>query len=258
MKAVYENRLAMANAVAKMLKDNSAKVAKIPALVVSEASLIALIEKIQVQNEQQELDENAAEQKEAAAIAAIDVACTIISAVKAYAKKKGKIGLLGSFNYSRSALLRTPDNQLVAVLTLIKDNATVIAADIEDYGAGAADIAELELLTEEYKKLNPLPRSNRGKKKSATTGLDKSFKEMTILFDEMDDILNTQRTKDSELFTLYDSTRVVGGRKSKPKDDDKRKLKGKGKKKDEDKDKEKEKGEDAGGETSTPQETPES
>ncbi len=218
MKAVYVRRLTMVKAVLQMLKENAALVATLKKLAANQVVLENLLKKIEKQNQEQELKTNA-EEKQLAAKAAIQAALIIISAAKAYAMDENKTALLAIFNYSESSLDRLDDHTLVATLKLIKDNADLIAADIEDYGADASDITNLETLTKTFETLNPAPRNNRGKKKTATTGLDASFKELTVVMKKMDCLVKAQRKKHPHFCMLYFSVRVVGHTRSKSKDE---------------------------------------
>ncbi len=219
MKSIHEIRLRMAKAVQLLFLQNKVKVAALPKLAAASAKLDGMLVKIGEQIQEQQEQTDAAKQKRKATLAVITVALKVIAAAKAFAMDQ-RPELLAIFNYSKSKLLRLPDTIRPSILKLIHKNATVIVADLPDYGADAADLAELDMLIKAYEALIGKPKTDQGKKASATAGLDHSFVNFMVLMKQVDNLLETVKKTDQDFYVSYRSVRKVGYPKSNGKNGD--------------------------------------
>ena len=213
MNGLQENKLSMYFAVQKVCTDNNGVWTGLPAFVNAFGEFEAVIQGIQDTRVVQERDiKGVTQDKGSAADELIEQAFKVSTAVHAYATEVNNNTLREKINYSLSDLKIARDTLLIDLCQLIHDEATVVVADLTDYGIKAADLADLLSKLSDYELLVAGPRNAITDRSTATVELDILLKQGDdILKNKMDKLLVQFAVSDPEFLTQYTSMRKLVG-----------------------------------------------
>ena len=213
MKVSQHNKLKMAQASLGCLQheDNAPLWAGIGGIEEGVASLEATVQAILDRSEKQSARNGLAAQKKGARKALVGAAFTVCSGLKAYASAGEDKKLFAQSDYSRTALARGREADMVnrcqSLLKLGNENADALAAK---YNVSANDVKALKNGIAAFGEVQSKPRQGRAASAAATKELEKLFAEMDkTLNEQLDPLLAKFESTNADFHSEYQTARAI-------------------------------------------------
>lgn len=206
-----ENRLSMFLSTQKVMQENQAKWAGVPALVQVnadfDAGLLAL--KGALNTQVKELRGHT-QDKHKAESAMIMLTLKVSGGVMAYAEVEDNQGLAEEMNVVTSELRNYRDAVVAERCRVVHAQALEHLAALPDYGVTAADTTALLTAIEEYERVLALPRVLVTVRKSATSEIGMLIRDtMRLLTRRMDRLMRLYEVSDPTFHRTYTNARII-------------------------------------------------
>ena len=206
-----ENKLTMYRAVETLLDNNTAKTTPVTALTSSISvfkGLITQIEDAEVEKQQSTAGKTAT--KRAAETVLIDEAVTIAAALKALGSVTNDEELKAIGAITKSTLVSERDTNLSRKAQSIYDYANTNAVALADYGVDATMITSLQTRMDDFDAALGTREEGVANHTAATKKVEDFFTEAdTILYEQVDKMMELFRTSDTPFYDAYKDARVV-------------------------------------------------
>jgi len=194
MTDAQENKLSMGLVVQRVVNDNNSIWSGLPAFVRAFSDFEGIITDINDNRVLQEKDTKGVTlDKQDAEDVLIEKTVEVSSGVYAYAVEINDNTLKEMVNYSPSFLSNVRDTILRDICQLIHDEANVVIGNLADYSILPADLTDLQNKINDYNDAIPEPRE-------AITDRSTATKELKILFEKFDVVLNDRMDKLMNMF----------------------------------------------------------
>jgi hypothetical protein len=210
MTDAQSNTLSMSKAVQELLEASTVIVQSIPAFNSTKNELdstLAVIDEA-ARLQARKITGNA-EDKEEAALKAIDAIIAITGPAKSYAKTIGNNTLYRAVSYNRSDFRRTRQTDTINTFIVIRDIIQANAAALEEYGIHAERINELSELIDAYSNLVTAPRNAIASRSVATKTLAVSFEELKSIIQRLDGFVEVKKKENIAFYNAYKSARII-------------------------------------------------
>jgi hypothetical protein len=205
-----ENQFSMAKAVQQVLNNNIAIVSTLPAFSTAKNDLDDVISAInEAAQSQLQNTTGTAQDKEQAALMAIEKVLTVTGPAKSYAKNEENNTLFQSLDFTRSVLQKMRDTELSNTLTSVSTTLAGIIPELATYGITAAELADLDAAIETYNSLMSAPRTAITNKSAATAAVAQAFINLKPVFIRLDGLAEGQKTANPVFYNAYKAARVV-------------------------------------------------
>lgn len=175
-------------------------------------SLEDYLESIREKNLEQTSSKSKSEEKKQVFKKLIDACLLVCNAGVAYASKKNDNGLKAKFDFSKTTLKQGNEIDICTRCTEIGEAAAPILTNLQEYNLPADQLTILSQTARSFEKLIAAPKEVRNTSKTAR-------KDMYVLFEACDELLNERMDKMMELYkgnhpdfyNEYISARFIGG-----------------------------------------------
>jgi len=214
-----ENRMSMFLSTQKVMQENQAKWAAIPALVQANADFDAGLSALKAAVNTQVKDlRGHTQDKRKAEDTMIALTLKVSGAVMAWAEVDNNLGLAEEMNVVVSELRNYRDAVVAERCRSVHDQALTNLAALADYGLVAADTTALLAAIEEYEAVIALPRMMVTIRKSATSEIGFLIRDtMRLLTRRMDRLMRLYELSDPTFHRTYTNARIIidlGGQKA--------------------------------------------
>lgn len=140
-----------------------------------------------------------------------------------YAFRTKNHELLPKVSINKKMLYQTHENDVITIATNVANEASTHAGELVDYGLDDKDLTELRDAIDQFKLLHRTPQQVIGKRKLHTQSLKQLFADAdSVLYDQLDNLINKFRDSNPDFFMLYKNSRnVINSAARKGKNNDK-------------------------------------
>lgn len=206
-----ENKLSMGLVVQRVVNDNNSIWSGLPAFVRAFSDFEGIVADINDNRVLQEKDTKGVTiDKQGAEDVLIEKTVEVSSGVYAYAVEINDNTLKESVNYSPSFLSNVRDTILRDICQLIYDEANAVIGNLADYSVLPADLTDLQDKINDYNEAIPEPREAITDRSTATKELKILFERFdVVLNDRMDKLVNMFKKDSPKFHRQYNSARII-------------------------------------------------